>query len=81
MNSNKLTYDKILQNTLTNITDTIVKISEDLRCCGNCLNFKPHSGCQLNLQDHFTVPLPFRFCNEWHYDGLTKEERMINLKE
>ena len=45
----------------------------DLKCCGNCLHgVETDEACG---QGKDTVS--FEYCNEWKYDGLTLEERMV----
>lgn len=41
---------------------------EDLKCCGNCKNYKSGGACIEN--NHWN-----EVCNNWQSDGLTRSER------
>ena len=45
---------------------------DDLKCCGNCAYFSPvEDYCQ--LADHETRS--FDACTDWHFDGISAEDR------
>ena len=45
---------------------------EDLKCCGNCINY----GCIDN--DRYPDKIePYKYCDNWTFDYTTKNQRKI----
>lgn len=69
-------YEKKLKIKVDKIVSEIEEIEKNLRCCGNCLNFKG-GNCELGYLDKYVSGMSFKVCDEWSADRLTYLERKI----
>lgn len=73
----KKTYEVFKQNRIDNIVDQIQTMEMNLRCCGNCIQFR--LTCNRNNQAKYLESMPFRRCDEWEFDWLRYNDRTIML--
>lgn len=46
------------------------EVVDNLKCCGNCNHYAKRSDCVTKHEY-----LPYRYCEQWQSDGMTRKER------